>query len=147
MKKILMMCVVSVLALSACDRHKHETRETVSENADTSLPIPAVTSDSNPGPTVVNTAMVNTPVPQNTPALQNTPAPTMTPASAVPGASTCGADQSWVGQNLKSIDLSKIKGVIRTLYPDQPATMDYSDQRLDILLERGTDKVLKVSCG
>jgi hypothetical protein len=154
MKKLLMIAA-AVLALSACDQNPQEARERAT-NANEAVEVPSVSGASTPAQAtpqaqsgVVGGAMVNTPVSSSSPAMQNTPAPTVAQATAQAGspASTCGADQSWVGQPLKSIDLSKITGVIRTIYPNQPVTMDYSDQRLNIILEPGTDKVLEVKCG
>lgn len=157
MKKLLMIAA-AVLALSACDQNPQEARDRAT-NANEAVEVPSVSSASTPAQTtqqgmpaqsaVVGGAMVNTPVSGSSPDMQNTPAPTVAQATAQAGSSgsTCGADQSWVGQPLKSIDLSKITGVIRTIYPNQPVTMDYSDQRLNIILEPGTDKVLEVKCG
>ncbi len=159
MKKFLMIAA-AVMALSACDQTPEEARDQAT-NANNQIEVPVVSQDPTSTPAqptqdavpaqtaVVGGAMVNTPVSSSSPAMQNTPAPTVEQATAQAGssASTCGANQSWVGQPLKSIDLSKITGVIRTIYPDQPVTMDYSDQRLNIIIERGTDKVLEVKCG
>lgn len=164
MKKILLIGV-AVLALSACDQNKEEAREHAT-NANNAIEVPVVAPSSGdpgtvsqqqaqddnvrtPQEAIVGGAMVNTPVPASSSAMQNTPAPTVAEATAEAGAaaSPCGADQSWVGKSLQSIDLSKVTSVIRTLYPDQPATMDYSEQRLNIIIERGTDKVLEAKCG
>lgn len=167
MKKILLICTAAAaLTLAACEQDPQEARDRAT-NADNAMGTPYIAASSGdpsaqaeqqqqqqqqqrtPEQAIVGGAMVNTPVPSDSPALQNTPAPTVAQATTEAGAaaSTCGADQSWVGQDIKSIDLSKITGPVRRIQPGQPVTMDYSDQRLNIVVEPGTARVLEVKCG
>ncbi len=55
--------------------------------------------------------------------------------------------QDLVGKTKGDIDMSTIKEPVRVLYPDSPATMDYNANRVNIILEHGTDKVTEVRCG
>ncbi len=57
--------------------------------------------------------------------------------------------QDWVGKPVSEIKpLLKIeKNPIRILYPDSPATMDYQPNRLNIILEKATDKITEIRCG
>lgn len=58
----------------------------------------------------------------------------------------CG-HQELVGQQMSDSILKSIKGPVRVLYPDSMATMDYSPDRVNIILEKGTDKIIEVRCG
>ncbi len=59
---------------------------------------------------------------------------------------SCG-HPDFIGKNIKDIDQTTIKGPVRILYPDSPATMDYSPNRINIILEHGTDTITEVRCG
>lgn len=144
----LTLALLAPFALGACDNKKDDD---TAQNNQTSMiaDVPAVAPAS--GDTTTNQAMTNTPVPSDTPSMQNTPVDREgiavgEPNPSAPGG-TCGADQSWIGKNIKDVDLTQIKTPVRTLYPDSPATMDYSAERLNIILEHGTDKITELRCG
>jgi hypothetical protein len=154
MKHLLLTCALLMpLALGACDNKKDDDK--AASNTQTGVvTVPAVApaaGEATTSPSPSNSeAMVNTPVPSDTPSMQNTPAPPSIavgePNPSAPGG-TCNADKSWVGKNIKDVDLSQIHTPVRQLYPDSAATMDYSPERLNIILEHGTDTITEVRCG
>lgn len=84
---------------------------------------------------------------QNTSSGEAAPAPSIAvgePNPATPPA-TC-PHQDWVGKNKADVDMSGVKA-LRVLYPDQPMTMDYNPDRINVILEKGTDKITEVRCG
>lgn len=68
------------------------------------------------------------------------------PHPATPSENACGADQTWVGKKKDDVDMSGFKAV-RVIYPNQPVTMDFSPERLNVILEEGTDIITEVKCG
>lgn len=67
---------------------------------------------------------------------------------------TCGASKitPWVGKEATvpvRIEVVRATGARgdRWLYPDSPATMDYSPTRLNVIMEKGTDKIVSARCG
>jgi peptidase inhibitor I78 family protein len=154
MKHLMLTCALLMpLALAACDNKKDDTAQNENQTsmvADVPAVAPASGTIVDTMPDTTNQAAVNTPVPADTPSMQNTPVNKQIavgePNPSAPGG-TCGADQSWVGKTMKDVDLSQIKTPVRTLYPDSPATMDFSAERLNIILERGTDRITEVRCG
>lgn len=64
----------------------------------------------------------------------------------MPSADACNPNQDWVGKKKDEVDMSGIKA-LRVIYPNQPVTMDYSPERLNVILEEGTDIITEVRCG
>lgn len=60
---------------------------------------------------------------------------------------SCGDFTHLIGKNIKDIDISAIKNRSRVIYPDSPVTMDFSPDRVNIILEKGTDIIIEVRCG
>ena len=67
------------------------------------------------------------------------------PNVAQPQQPTCG-HQDLVGKSIKDVDLESL-GVVRVLYPDSIVTEDFSPDRINLILEKETDKILEVVCG
>lgn len=67
---------------------------------------------------------------------------------------TCGASKiaPWIGKEatvsvrVEVVRATGAKGD-RWLYPDSPATMDYSPTRLNVIMEKGTDEIVSARCG
>lgn len=68
------------------------------------------------------------------------------PNPSTPPENACNANQDWVGKKKDEVDMSGIKA-LRVIYPNQPVTMDYSPERLNVILEEGTDIITEVKCG
>lgn len=70
------------------------------------------------------------------------------PVAGLPPEDACGAPalQGLVGQPLAAFEALDRKGPVRVLRPGQPATMDYSPARLNVVLD-AQDRIVKVSCG
>lgn len=58
----------------------------------------------------------------------------------------CG-HQELVGKKITDVDLKSFKGPVRVVYPNSPMTMDYSADRINLIVEDGTDFILQVTCG
>lgn len=69
------------------------------------------------------------------------------PNPATPEQPAACPHQDMVGKVYKKEDTADFKETIRVLYPDTPATMDYRWDRVNIILEKGTDKITEVRCG
>ncbi|MBP7002419.1 I78 family peptidase inhibitor [Amaricoccus sp.] len=71
-------------------------------------------------------------------------------AAAAPGASAdaCGAAglQSLVGTSVGSLDASALPEPRRVIFPGQPVTMDYREDRLNVEIGKD-DKIARVYCG
>lgn len=57
----------------------------------------------------------------------------------------CG-HQDLVGKFIKDIDTEGL-GIVRVLYPDSIVTEDFNPERINLILEKETDKILEVVCG
>lgn len=65
-----------------------------------------------------------------------------------PDTSSCGGHGDLVGKTVGSFDLNAIKAerAVRVLKPGDAATMDYSEQRLNIITDNA-GLILEVRCG
>lgn len=66
------------------------------------------------------------------------------PALASPSA--CG-HQDLVGKKVSDVDLKAFTVPVRVLAPGAAATMDYNPERINLIIEEGTDFILQVTCG
>lgn len=75
------------------------------------------------------------------------PTPAQKPtAPAVPNVCNANELQGLVGQPRSAIDKTKFKTkLVRYLKPDSPVTLDYSEDRLNIVLN-GENTVIRVMC-
>jgi len=77
------------------------------------------------------------------------PAPVAAAASPTvlgPSTTSCDYPSGWVG---KKIDRDAVKAtgrVVRILHPNDPATMDFSPDRLNVIIDKN-DIVTEVKCG
>jgi hypothetical protein len=58
----------------------------------------------------------------------------------------CG-HQDLVGKKITDVDLKSFKTPVRVVFPGSPVTMDYSADRINLIVEEGTDFILQVTCG
>lgn len=74
------------------------------------------------------------------------PAPSIAVGEPNPSAPKECGHQDLIGKNIKDIDQSTLPTPHRVIYPDSPVTMDYNPNRLNVILEKGTDKIIEVRC-
>ena len=123
-----------LFVMAACTAGPDDADET----AGTEMPA-TVPADPQPG-TVAPGAM---PVPDGEPA-----------ATADPEEDMCGASkvQSYIGQEATvpvRTEVARIAGSAsdRWIYPDSIVTQDLRMDRLNVVMERGTDKIISIKCG
>jgi hypothetical protein len=63
-------------------------------------------------------------------------------------AGDCGADahQDWVGQRVDVLNDVELPPGTRVLFPTTPATMDFSEERLNVSVD-AADTITRVYCG
>lgn len=79
---------------------------------------------------------------------------TPTPATPPDMTASCDADaaQSFVGKEASEVNVAEAKaaagakGAVRVLKPGQPITMDYSGDRLNVIVDDG-NRIVQVNCG
>ena len=161
---LLTLALLAPLALAACDNNASDTTTTSSidvpamepaagdeavsaaTEATTDAAEPATTSDTMTtttpsGDTVTTTTTTTT---EAAPAIA-----VGEPNPATPAANTCGDHSAWVGKKKADIqtEIDAMGTKVRVMYPDTPATMDYSADRVNVILEKDTDVVTEVRCG
>lgn len=77
------------------------------------------------------------------------PAPSIAVGEPNPSTPAQCPHQDWVGKTRGDVqaEIDALTVPVRVLYPDSPATMDYNPQRINVILEHGTDRVTEVRCG
>ncbi|NBX67097.1 MAG: hypothetical protein EBQ96_08895 [Proteobacteria bacterium] len=58
----------------------------------------------------------------------------------------CG-HQELVGKKITDVDMKVFTGPVRVVHPKSPMTMDYNADRINLIVEEGTDFILQVTCG
>jgi polyisoprenoid-binding protein YceI len=76
------------------------------------------------------------------------------PLAYTPGEDACGANAvaPWIGKTASEANRSAIAAAagadrVRWLYPDSIVTQDHRPDRLNVRMEKGTDKITGASCG
>ncbi|MBU6235859.1 MAG: hypothetical protein KGQ41_08440 [Alphaproteobacteria bacterium] len=67
-------------------------------------------------------------------------------APPVTASATCGDYSVLVGKPMKDVQLSAIKGKVRVLHPNDAMTMDFSPDRLNLILD-DKDVITEARCG
>lgn len=107
----------------------------------------------------------NDAAPAETPGVRETAAPIASPAGAPPEAATrmqseadaedaCGASKvgPWIGKEATVPVRSEVAEATgaetdRWIYPDSVVTMDFNPKRLNVVMEKETDRILSARCG
>ncbi|KLE35628.1 I78 family peptidase inhibitor [Aurantiacibacter luteus] len=108
------------------------------------------------GETIASGNSDTTPTPSVTPMM--VPVPAGEPSTATEPAdvadSTCGADKvgPWIGQEAtvpvrRAVVEAARPGSDRWIYPDSMVTTDRREDRLNVVMERGTDRFVSAHCG
>lgn len=83
------------------------------------------------------------------------PAETSTPIQAEAGADdACGTSkvEPWIGEEATvpvRVEVAKTSGAAadRWIYPDSVVTQDFRPDRLNVVMERGSERILSARCG
>jgi len=148
MKKFLLttaLVAVTALSMAACD-NADDTAKTEPASGEASMTVAPVTDVTPVAPSDTGATMPSEPTvtPDNASSAQGIAVGEPNPAT--PDTIACDFSD-LVGKNISEVDQASYGRPIRVLYPDSPATMDFNAERINIILEKGTDKVTEVRCG